>query len=124
MIEPQKTYRQLFIDQTEALVDAYVAHTGVAPTRFLQVVTKQSQYLTTQRRNSIGVATHDRFLRIASGIWPADLAWPFSIPRPDPASMTLEDLSEAARVNLNFYLERARHERERPKREEKDAENG
>ena len=124
MMENPDTYKNLFLRQTEALVDLYVKHTGIAPTRFLQVVTKQSQYLTHQRKNSVGVATHDKFLRIASGIWPDDLAWPFGIPRPDPASMTLADLPEGARADLQNYLDRALRDRETPKRNEKDAKNG
>jgi hypothetical protein len=124
MMENPDTYKNLFLRQTEALVDLYVKHTGIAPTRFLQVVTKQSQYLTHQRKNSVGVATHDKFLRIASGIWPDDLAWPFGIPRPDPESMTFHDLSQEARDALEDYLKRANRDRENPKRNEKDAKNG
>lgn len=101
-------YRELFARQTEDLVKAFVAHTGVPQSAILRPTGGNTQYLIQMERHSIGVAKHDRFLENMSALWPSDLAWPYDIPRPPASKATEDQLPQKARAALSEQIARVK----------------
>ncbi len=78
-------YRDKFRSDFETLFNSYVAHTGARKTDLSECVAGYPTFYNHAPRSDISGGKFDSIVARFSAIWPADLAWPDGIERPEPS---------------------------------------
>lgn len=78
----------------ETAADLFTASTGLSRTYLSTVLRGDSAFLKRLADTSMNIRSYDEVMGRMSAIWPDDVAWPVSVPRPAPVSLPDEIRAE------------------------------